>query len=601
MKPQRFFLILCVPVFLAGFSCETSREQKPDAATAVEKPETVVDTAALVEKVEKIRDREFEAVPRFRQVSNLKPAKVRGSDAYVADRAVLEEVLFGTESRGLLPWVEETALAGYDPKGHVIRYQKGDDAALERALVFAIVEALNQEAFASAAAPQSWDAALAQTAARRGDAALSWVGLQAEAKGVGLETIAKRPEVALQLDQARARFLELSNDADIHDLEDAFVVREGFALTAALYRAGGWSAAELARIGPPGSTDDVVRPDRWLGEGATGRWKIEDEHDQGLIQKGWVLDREGAIGPGIVSIWLADKIDPNRSRSIYTSWQSDTYRMFRKDGKWWFEWISLWRTPSDATQVSGALNKGLAKLAGARYEVVDAGASVSVVGTSDASASQDLLLARATENTQILPVFEPHDRGMVEFVPTTLDTYLAGVEKSELDEDEAIWKDEAAKLVLSLEALSEWQMQKTDDPSARWVAKKDRASILMTTQLSDPFHAEYDSPEFEQTISENFKESIQSATTAIKRVDEPVKASIDIEVKGEFEGAQTGIRARIFKAGDVLVTLSLKGTPAAVKSYEPTFDRLLSEMKVDDENKKAAPEGDGIIEFKVEE
>lgn len=603
--PTRWLTIACVSCVIWAHGCERSGDssstppiEPPTAPTQF----TEDDFTKLVDTVETVRDREFDTPPKLEKVDALN-ARRAGSDAYTRDRSVLERALFGLDARPDLPTVSESEIAAYDSRTHTIEYvESTSKSALERALVFAIVDALNTRAFAAFPDADSWDQALGQAAARRGDAALVWTTLEAKDTRLDLARLAQRPEAATQLENVRERFQSRTSNLDpqqsLRRHEDAFVVREGFAFSAALWRSGGWSGAELARVTAPSSAAYIVRPDRWLDGEDLGSWTFSELG--GPEANPWELRKEGRVGPAVLALWMGRHVDQARARSLFSSWQSDAYQFLERDDDWWFEWVSFWRTPSDATQVAGALNAVFNRENNARYEVIESGATVSVVGTSAQKPEVDLT-SRAGTNAGMTPRYTAGTSSLLEFVPSALDHYTSGLQRARLDTDAFEWSDPAAMLELDLELIKDWELQKTDDSSARWIARKGDTTILMTTTLIDPLKPAFESTEFADQVAENFARSVDDASHEIKRIDRPVDQAISVVVTGTFEDQKTAIEARIFRVSETLVTFSIKGPPESVEDHRETFRKLSDRIVVEHEDTEDPTDANGIVEFEVEE
>ena len=325
-----------------------------------------LDPELLVREVEALRDREFAQPPQIRGVTPY-TEMARCTDACRNERVLLSDVLFGTD----LP--QTPRLAHFDRTENAVLYDASatDAAAVEFAIVAALVEGLDRQTGAPLPQPSAWDELLAREAVARGPgvfvAALR--AARAVAPDADAAALAAHPEA----------LLEVAPGGVVAD----FAQREGFALTAALYRSGGWSAVELLRNEPPASTAGVVRPDRYLDGADYGDWTFPAAVDAARDADGWTAAETGRVGPAVFVEWLARHVDPRVARAAYLGLESDAYRTWRRgDDAWSWEWVTLWNTPATAQQVLEVLDAALRTAKGRRYSVVRRGATIAVVGDS---------------------------------------------------------------------------------------------------------------------------------------------------------------------------------------------------------------------------
>ncbi len=601
LKRTILILLLCT------LGCESTPKNKPDVGNAASEKVTSIDIDGLLKDVVLLRDRGFaKSPPDLVPVAEIARTEQAGTPEYVADRQAISEVLFGTNATPAIPGIGENEIARYDAQKHAIEYvETADSASLERALVYATVGAIDSGHFAPPSPAKSWDAELANVTAQHALGSLVYAGLLAERRNVDLEVVALRPEAMAAVEPVAKSFeLIPTVGRSLDDTEAAFIRREGFTLAAALMRSGGWSSAELVRIDPPGSAAYIVRPDKWLAGEDLGTWDWPENLAKARVAQGWTQTNSGRIGSAIAAMWLGTHIDPRIARSLYVSWQSDTYRKYTKGDQWAFEWISLWKSPADAEQVVQAFDAAFKEAKTGDFVVMKNGATVVVIGARSQKDTSKLT-ERATELLKIGPKFTPAEPQMVAFVPTPFDEYVAGVQEAQLlfGEQGRRWADPAANLDMSLEPLKDWKVQKTESATARWVAKHPAGdTILMNTELSDPFATKFDTDAYRAEVVSNFKKTMKDPNVVINETAKNPRLGPvhHLKITGQVNNLPSIIELWMFESNRTVVTLSLKAWPDTVEASRPTVLALYEDIQV----RKAIdekPADKGIIKFQVDE
>ncbi|MEZ4458437.1 MAG: hypothetical protein R3E66_01660 [bacterium] len=586
---MRTWMFAWLLVGLVG--CETP--QKPVPAPEASRRVAQDELADLVAKVQNLRDRAFDTPPAVVAVPNLPANFEIASDACREDRRWLLTTLFGFDASTAerVPWLP--AAAAYDPATHTIEYvrtARREDVV--RDVVLATVGGLGRHAFSSPPAADTWDGWLATRTNTMSDASFVWALVAGEEIGLTRENLAEMPSLAMRIPEV-ARTLDVDGNPGIDTLnrrELSFALREGLATSAMLQRSGGWSGAEMAWIAPASNTGFLVRPDRWASGEDLGTWTLPDKSD--------VL-HAGSVGPGVLSLWLSDFISPQVARSIYVSWQSDAYRVIKKGDGWRFEWVSLWRTPDDAQQMTEVIDAALKQRKDAQFTVLRKGMTVAVVGGSVPDAADDRL-AEASGLAALTPVFLSGEKPFFTFVPTATDVYALGVTSSTLNVTDLKWEDKASALRLDLSALSDWKLAKAEDFVARFVATKDDATILMSTEMVDPIGPQFSSDAFQHKVLENFQKTLTNAQVlSVTRLDGgELHAVLSGQVAGDVK-----LAFWMVQNNGVIATFSVKATPAEFEAAYQTAQTIWATRALDGaaKAKVASPSDDGILEFKVEE
>lgn len=570
---------------IAAVGCKSGKveqaDPQPPATAAMKAPaELDLDFALLVDEVQLLRDREFRERPRFRaQPDYIAPPSC--VDACRNERELLTEVFLGAAPK-------PTRLAHYDRgSGEVVYAESADPRELEVAIIVALVEALDRQTGAPLAPATTWDAHLARQAVHRGPGVFVAALREGRRRQKNLDAaqLGAHPEV----------LAELVPESVVAE----FAQREGFALTAAMFRSGGWSAVELLRNEPPTTTAAVVRPDRYLQGADYGAWQFPTALDESRTGAGMNLAESGRLGPASFVMWLSRYIDPRVARAAYLGLESDHYRVWRTDGAWTWEWVSLWNTPSTAQQVVEALDAGLRVQApDGRYSVLRKGNTVAVIGASKPLGATAMELG--AKLVEARPTFQPGTKKGLSFVPTPADRLHTRALEATLEE--GIWSDPVTGITIDLSSLTAWKIQKTDETSVRWFAKHADGSLLeLTTEVASPLRPPFADAAYAADLGEAFRKTVTlQGELSSERSTLPTPSTIHLGFTGQTDaGENRRFEVWHFPAGDYLVTLSLQCDPSA-------FDARLAEVRpvlgtVEMMRSEAEDRSGGIIEFRVED
>lgn len=618
-------------MFISG--CETSKGpvvvDGPEVARGASEAEDPGDAEALrgaelILRVEELRDQRFRTPPSVVGTRGALPevAPMAYSPEAIADRQAILRGLFGVKDELSPATSMRQEFAVYDPGTHRITYraQMGDKGRLDAALVMALVEALESDGSPEPLMAKTWDEALALEAIRRGSgafvAALHAAGQ--EGKDSDARALAHRPELAMRL-QGMERSLGEGAPSGFADyLEQAsrgFALREGLGWTAALYRAGRWSGVEYGRAEGIDHTGYVVRADRWLKGDGLGIWTVPAELEATRLKTGFELTASGYVGPAIIAVWLAQVVDARSARTVYMGWRSDQYKLWERGGEQGgiFEWVSQWDTPHSAHQVAEvighAMQKRFAEQASQHVRVIREGVNVAVV-VSEGAADGEVLENVATMLARSTVGYMPMEARPLEFVPTELDRYVAAALEATLEE--GVWRDPAAGITMDLTALGDWQIQKTDEAGVRWFARHDDGALVqMTTELFDPFAPRFESEAYREGLETAFGQSMGGVPLErFERQESELGPALYFTVQGRVNGAARRLVVWQRLRGEVLVTYSLQSGSSRFAVRAKEAFAALETMRAEgapalegsqDMEAEGAGQGDGILEFKVEE
>lgn len=582
-------LVPALLLFVAAVvGCEST--PRPKSAAPVEapaRPSVELDGAVLVAQAEALRDREFSRAPTLVRVAELEDSPLPGCAGRCdEERRWLTTVLFGGQ-----PPPAPVPLARWDAaQGAVLWDGRSSDTVAVRAAVLAeLVRALDGLADPQAT---SWDAYLAAWALRRGPGVFVATLDRARARQsrVDAARLAARPEGLYELDLGSARFA------------DAFTTREGFAFTAAMVRSGGWSTLELAQTEAPATTLQIVRPDRYLRGEQAAQWELPSDLNTARVSAGFDLALEGAVGPALFVEWLGQRVPAAAARTAYVAYEADHYRVYQADGgRWAFEWVTLWSSPSAAEQIVAALDAGLRQRSdGAVFSVLRKGATVAVVGESTRGPE---LALRGAALVELLPVFPAARPRGVEFVPTPVDRLHGRPAVTSVAPTQ--WVDAASGVTVDLGALGpDWQTLPTTEPNLPWFSKHASGAVLQyLVQPEGLLDPPFVDQAYADAVRERFVRTMElSEPATVTRADQPTPGAIVIDVVGKIRDrtaeGPVHLRAWHFAAGPFVTTLSLQAPPDRFAELIAELSPLLASIAVPGAAEASAP---GVIEFKVEE
>ena len=588
-----------------------------------------VEPDRLLKRIPEVRDRDFETVPSYERRDPLEPEEDGWNEEAIAERRLLADVLFGlslddapARANGL------TRLARYDASSHRISMSPQTDVPLQRraALSAAIVEALGDQHFDSLPDASSWDRAIAHRTVRTGDALLVALYdlLEAEGRSVSLERLAQFPELASEVPALEPWMTPpteaepITSASELKRRLTALTMRKGLTLAAAMYRANGWSGIELLRSQPPGSTHEVVRPDHWMAGTPRGEWHWPDVSASDNEQEsGWTTTHQGTVGPAITSLWVGQYVSPRLARTIYSSWEADTYRHLEADStesSRRFEWLSHWKTPSGARQIERVLEKGLTRAyppdeSTTQFAVTRRELTVAVtIGSEPREQLETAAESIAEAEFKLVPRRELP----TSFQPTRRVTFEHASRRA--DRREGRWHEPAADLAVDLSSVESWMFRSSQTPPLRWFVRRDNGALIeMSVELADPLSADFASRSYREQLRRRFRQSLERADRpTIEVQSEPFDSTLTFQMTGRVssdkthkEGMRT-LRVWQFERGDVRVTLSYQAPESIFAKHRSTARKLVESIEstsspTENDENDDEPSGDGIIQFETED
>ncbi|MBN1180343.1 MAG: hypothetical protein JXD18_14115 [Anaerolineae bacterium] len=235
----------------------------------------------------------------------------------------------------------------------VIHEQQGgiDDQVL---LAHAYAHALQDQTFdleAVGARAATTDAALAGRALVEGDATLlTALYRYGDVGAADWEYLA-----SLILLAERPSYGEVLDSSEVWTRLERFPYWEGRRFAAALFEAGGWDAVDRAYTNPPRSSEQVLHPERYLGEpdAPTG---VGLPNLGGVLGEGWSLLLEDTLGEFAVGLYLDQTLPEEAAWQAADGWDGDTFVVWeREDGARVRVWRIIWDTTAEAAEFEQAM------------------------------------------------------------------------------------------------------------------------------------------------------------------------------------------------------------------------------------------------------
>lgn len=598
----------------------------------------------LVERAQRARDRDLKMPPRIDVVDSFDTpgTGVAGGAALPEIRPevdLLSRTLFDiapAQARSDLPRPPWQAIARYDAADNriVCAPANASPEQVEASVIAALIEAIDaQHTPERARPPTSWDAALAANIARRATVFFAMMSdeLTRAHPEANLDLLARRPELAASLGSPGA-WLDFSTDsgtsaAKLRARQQSLMNRDAWKFAAALYRANGWSGVELARATPPTSTLDLARPDLWMRGEPVGEWKWPEGDDSQRSRA-----KAGSVGPGLISIWLEDAIDPRLAQSVFAGYVSDAYRAYpaaQRDAQprasEHFEWLSMWSTSGSAEQIAGAFEKRLRQrfsshdLANPPFVVFTKGLVVGVIigDPPEDAAAQERRRARATHLLDAHHLaLRPRAPMPLEFHPTRADDLVAQMARATLDA--RVWQDPATNLRMDLTALGDgWQVQQPDLSELRWFARHQDGTLLqLSVALDNPLGPSLASDAYRDALANSLLASMKGGTREKEEVlSRPTPApdgvftvpGLVLQLRGGIDGQQRVLKLWTFQRGDLILSYSLQSPPAQFDDHEKLAAAILAAAQnlrdepVEQRGGEAPDAPMGGIEYRVED
>ena len=148
----------------------------------------------------------------------------------------------------------------------------------------------------------------------------------------------------------------------------AFLVRQvvepymvGAVAVIEAFKKGKWEAVDALWKNPPQTTEQVLHPEKLLGETRELAVPVAVPDLAGVLGGGWTRRHEDGMGELSIRVLLTDQMPTEAHGSALVAaagWGGDRYAVWKKDGgRPLLAWLTVWDTPEDATQFAEAYGK----------------------------------------------------------------------------------------------------------------------------------------------------------------------------------------------------------------------------------------------------
>ena len=134
-----------------------------------------------------------------------------------------------------------------------------------------------------------------------------------------------------------------------------FPYREGRRFAGALFQAGGWEAINRAYADPPRSTEQVLHPERYLGERDLPAEVVVP--DLGVVLgEGWTVLLRDTLGEFVAGLYLDETLPEATARQAADGWDGDTFVVWEhEDGRRMLVWRTVWDSTAEAAEFERTL------------------------------------------------------------------------------------------------------------------------------------------------------------------------------------------------------------------------------------------------------
>jgi hypothetical protein len=135
----------------------------------------------------------------------------------------------------------------------------------------------------------------------------------------------------------------------------SFAYTEGRAFTEALLQAGGWAAVDRAYTDPPRSTEQVLHPERYLGQRDAPAW-VTVPDIQAALGPTWTLLTRDTLGEFVLRLYMEEALHPATAASAADGWDGDVLAVWEQPGgRRVLVWRTLWDDAAQAEEFEQAL------------------------------------------------------------------------------------------------------------------------------------------------------------------------------------------------------------------------------------------------------
>jgi hypothetical protein len=135
-----------------------------------------------------------------------------------------------------------------------------------------------------------------------------------------------------------------------------FPYQEGLRFVARLYQGGGWSAVNRAYGDPPTSTEQVLHPERYLGDRDQPQ-RVTVPDLSGRLGAGWRPGAELGFGELDTRLLLQGELPVTAAEAAAAGWDGGRLRTFQQGGRTAMALRTVWDSAAEADQFCGAMSR----------------------------------------------------------------------------------------------------------------------------------------------------------------------------------------------------------------------------------------------------
>jgi hypothetical protein len=133
-----------------------------------------------------------------------------------------------------------------------------------------------------------------------------------------------------------------------------FPYQEGLRFVRTLYQQGGWAAVNRAYRDPPTSTEQLLHPERYLGDRDRPQ-KVEVPDLSGRLGGGWRSGIELSFGELDARLLLQGELAVTAAEAAAAGWDGGRLRTFQRGDRTVLALRTVWDSTAEATQFCNAM------------------------------------------------------------------------------------------------------------------------------------------------------------------------------------------------------------------------------------------------------
>jgi hypothetical protein len=134
-----------------------------------------------------------------------------------------------------------------------------------------------------------------------------------------------------------------------------FPYQQGLAFVRALYQQGGWAAVNRAYRDPPTSTEQLLHPERYLGDRDQPQ-PVAVADLSGRLGGGWRPSAELSVGELDLRLLLQGELAVTTAETAAAGWDGGRLRTFQQGGRTALVLRTVWDSGAEASQFCGAMS-----------------------------------------------------------------------------------------------------------------------------------------------------------------------------------------------------------------------------------------------------